>query len=264
MPRWPHGGQTPLEDMRIPLTSPMDLERLESFVDRARKLGLATITFVVLDEAPAPWLPAVLAAVRKAGKGRLPDVQVAIEGRIVSDEGHISVPALPHGVDKLYITLDRLPLGMLCVSPMELREAFEEGRTSAMSIVRRTVEVLRAAMRRNPGIVLTRPFALLSAVGIPEEWVSPEALRVLANDALTHGVSLQVDEWERSPRTMATEVFASAGVPLLFGTGARDAEDVGLYDYIGRMVCRIPALAEDLVLRDHPAAFTQGVSISRA
>ena len=260
MARWTRPGATPLEDMRIPLSTRTDIERIEACVSRAREMGLRIMTFVVPDTAPTPWLPAVVAAVRRARAADAPEIRIALEGRIVSDEGHISVAALPPGVDALYITLDTLPMGMVCVSALELREAFEEGRTSAMSIVRRAVEVLQAAMRRNPGIVLSRPFALLSAVGIPEEWVSAEAMLTLAREASRTGASLQIDEWERSPRAGTADAFVNAGVPVLFGSGARTADDVGVYEYIGSLVRRVPGLAEDLLGRQRGAAFDPSIT----
>lgn len=237
---------TPNEDMRVPLECTADLERMDAIVWKAREAGLSAVTFVVPDRVSGPWLPAVLAGARRHRSGRAPRILVALEARVVGADGRLSLPAPPPGVNRLYVTLDGLPGDGSGRTPMELREAFEEGRTSAIEIVGRTVEVLRATVRRNPGVVLSRPFALLAAVGIPEDWVGPTALEDLARDARNSGAYLQVDEWERTPRADAVRAFVKAGVPLLWGTGTRDAEGVGVYDYVRRLIRRVPGLAQTL------------------
>ena len=126
MARWTRPGATPMEDMRIPLLALTDIDRIDACVSRASKMGLAVVTFVVPDTAPMPWLPAVVAAVRRARTGDAPEIRIALEGRIVSDEGHITVGALPPGVDALYITLDTLPMGMMCSSRLPKRPPASE------------------------------------------------------------------------------------------------------------------------------------------
>lgn len=234
----------PREDMRVPLERTSDLARLDATIWRAREEGLAAVTFVIPDREAGPWLPAVLAGARRSRSARPPRILVSVEARVVGADGRLSLEAPPPGTDRLYVTLRALPDGGASRTPMELREEFEEGRTSALDIVRRTVDVLRAAVRSNPGVVLSRPFALLAAVGIPEDWVGRSALEALAEDAAGSGAALQVDEWERTPRADAVEAFARAGVPLLWGTGTRDAEGVGVYDYVRRLVSRVPGLME--------------------
>lgn len=255
-------GVVPREDMRVPLERTSDLDRIDIVVWRAREAGLSTLTLVVPDRAPRPWLPAVLNAARRHRSGRAPRVLVAVEARVTSADGRLSLAALPPGVDRLYATLDRLPNGISSRTPLELREAFEEGESSAPDIVRRTVEVLRATVRRNPGVVLSRPFALLAAAGIPEDWMAETALEALAWDAVAAGASLQIDEWERTPRAGAVSVFAEAGVELLCGTGTRDTEGVGVYDYICRLMERVPAFAQRVAARNgtngaRPTAFVR-------
>lgn len=248
----------PKEDMRVPLECASDLERLDVIVWRAREEGLSALTFVVPDREAGSWLPFVLAAVRRHRSGRPPRLLVAVEARVVGADGRLSLAAPPPGIDRLYATLDTLPGEGSCRTALELREAFEEGRTSALEIVSRTLDVLRATVRRNPGVVLSRPFALLAAVGIPEDWVGTSALQAFADDAAAAGASLQVDEWERTPRAGAVEVFAEAGVPLLWGTGTRDTEGVGVYDYVRRLMARVPGLVERLDgRRDRPAGHSR-------
>lgn len=243
----------PREDMRVPLEHTSDLARLDAVVWRAREEGLGAVTFVVPDREAGPWLPAVLAGVRRSRSARPPRILVSVEARVVGADGRLSLASPPPGTDRLYVTLQALPDGDSSRSPMELREEFEEGRTSALDIVSRTIEVLRAAVRINPGVVLSRPFALLAATGIPEDWVGQSALEALADDAAASGAALQVDEWERTPRADAVEAFARAGVPLLWGTGTRDAAGVGVYDYVRRLVSRVPGLAESLAVERNEA-----------
>ncbi|HZD05486.1 MAG TPA: hypothetical protein VE173_11220 [Longimicrobiales bacterium] len=248
MEGWISAGNDPGEDMRVPLERTADLERLDMVAWRAREAGLAALTFVVPDRAPEPWLPAVLAAARRHRSGPL-RILVGVEARVTSGKGHLSLPGCPPGIDRLYATLDRLPNAVSSHTALELREAFEDGRTSAHEIVARTLEVLRATVRRNPRVVLSRPFALLSAAGIPEDRVDESALEDLAWDVVAAGASIQVDEWERTPRAGAVSVFAAAGVELLCGTGTRDTEGVGVYDYVCRLMQRVPAFAEGVNAR---------------
>lgn len=263
MDPWTGNGAIPKEDMRVPLERISDLERLDPIVWRARQEGLSALTFVVPDREAGPWLPAVLAGARRHRASGTPRILVALECRVVNAAGRLSV-APPPGVDRLYVTLDALPDGSSSRTPMELREALEEGRTSAAEIVSRTMEVLCATVRRNPGVVLTRPFALLTAAGIPEDWVGSEALKALAEEAAAAGAAVEVDEWERTPRAGAVEVFAEAGVPLLWGTGTRDTEGVGVYDYVRRLVSRVPGLAEALESRADGSAGDYGFRVAPA
>lgn len=250
MEAWTGAGAAPGEDMRVPLERAADLERLDMVVWRAREAALSTLTLVVPDRAPASWLSTALTAARRHQSGRAPHVLVAVEARVTGSDGRLSLAGPPPGTDHLYATLDRLPNGVASHSALELREAFEDGDTSAPEIVARTVEVLRATVRRNPGVVLSRPFAFLSAAGIPEDWLDESALEDLAWDVVAAGASIQVDEWERTPRAGAVAVFADAGVKLVCGTGTRDTEGVGVYDYVRRLMQRVPAFAEGVAARN--------------
>jgi hypothetical protein len=254
MEYWPSPEAVPREDMRIPLERPSDVERIDLIVWRAREAGLSVLTLVVPDRAPASSITAAVAGARRHRSGRAPRVLVALEARVVGEDGRLSLAALPPGVDRLYATVDRLPNGGSSRTPLELREAFEEGRTSALEIVQKTIDALRAAVRRNPGVVLSRPFALLTAAGIPEDWVGDTALEGLVWDAVAGRASLQVDEWERTPRAGVVEVFAGAGVPVLFGTGTRDTAGVGTYDYVRRLLRHVPGLALQVAARSSAPA----------
>jgi hypothetical protein len=233
---------SPQEDTRIPLPDPSDINLIESMAKRAQELGLSRIVFAI-DPSTGPWIPAVRQRLRSLNGSILTQLSIGILARVVDEDGGLDLHGVTTRLERIYITMDRLPMfGELC-SPLALREAFEEGRNSALGIIRKSVEVLLRTIEQNPGAVICDPFAILRATGLSEDWVSDAALEALAEKARIHGCGFQVNEWQRGPRPGTVRAFADKGAEILFGTGSQDVDGVGSYDYIRSLLRKVPHAA---------------------
>jgi hypothetical protein len=236
--------QSPSEDMCVPMTEPGDIARMESHVALARKRGLERLTFVIEGQGAA-WIASAVREVARFRRQGLPFVELGAKTQIVDEEGRLDFDPRGEGVDRLYVSMDRLPLNGECLSALALREALEEGRLSALEILRQTGDVLLKAIDRNPGVILSDPLAILRATGIPDEWLGDDTLSALALRTRDASSSLLVDEWQRAPRVRAVRAFAEAGATIVFGSGARDSIGIGVYDYVRRVLGEVPSAAID-------------------
>jgi len=68
-------------------------------------------------------------------------------------------------------------------------------------------------------------------VGLSEGDVPPELVDSLAIAAVESNARILVDERRRCPAPRTLRPFLRYGVPVLLGTGSRNRETIGRYDY---------------------------------
>jgi putative hydrolase len=211
----------------------------------AQTRGLRTVCLADHVRAGTPWLPEFVHTVRTA---RLPAaappggpdggglrVLCGVEAKLLDPAGRLDLPDRLPPLDRVLIADHQYPDTGGPLPPAEVRHRLDQGRLTVPQVVETLLLATVRALRRTPHPQLAHLFSLLPKVGIDEDAVGPDQLRLLASAARQTGAVVEVNEKWGCPGPVAIAAFRAAGVPVVTSTDSHRAVDVGVFR-------RVPAL----------------------
>lgn len=213
---------------------------LQENVDAAHAAGLSEIRLVDHVRESTPWVPDFVAAVAALD---VPDgltVRTGVEAKILDATGALDLPPSLEGIDRILIADHQFPGSDGPWSPASTIERMTNGLTvdDALDLL---IGGLTGAMRRHPGNQLAHCFSILPKVGLDEDQLGEERLRLWAETAAATDTLVEVNEKWACPGPLALAAARAAGVQLVASTDSHVASDVGRYD---RVVWLLDSLAE--------------------
>ncbi|SFT33817.1 putative hydrolase [Actinopolyspora lacussalsi subsp. righensis] len=240
------------ETVREPRTEPLRADHhthtrfsdgrdsLERTVEAASAAGLRALFVTDHVRADTSWLPAYTAAVRAVDSAAPLAVVCGVETKIVDTSGALDLPADTRGVAHIAIADHRFPLTKGSAHPDTVRELLHQRRLTATEAVESLIEatvraVTAVAERADGGRGVTghvaHPFSVLPKVGLTEEEIPPAALLRLARACRVTNIGVEVNEKWRCPSLPTALELHRAGVSLVAGSDAHEADSVGRWEY---------------------------------
>lgn len=231
------------QDMHVRSTFSGGANTIEENVAEAERIGLSEIACVEQVRGDTRWVPAYVAAVR-ASRKRTPIVlRCAVEAKILDTYGCLDLPAELDGIDTVYAASHQAPSPDGPMNPRSTRERIEAGELDPQMVLRWIVGGTVAAVRRREHLVIAHLFSVLPKLGIDERDVAPDLIDSLAIAAAESDAWVVIDERRGCPAVRTLRPFLRRGVPLLLGSGSRDSEAVGRYDYCAGVLRELQPLS---------------------
>lgn len=228
------------QDMHVYSTFSDGQNTIEENVAEAERLGLTEITFADHVRFDSKWLPDYVAAVRECGEQTPIVLHCAVEAKILDIYGRLDLPRKLTGVDAVYVVSHQAPSPNGPMNPRSTRERIEAGDLDPQMILRWMVAGTTAALHRHEHIVIGHLFSALPTLGLGERDVPPGMVDSLAIAVAESDARVVVDERRRCPTARTLRPFLRHGVPLLPGTGSRNRETIGRYDFCAGVMHEMP------------------------
>ena len=228
------------QDMHIYTTFSDGQNTIEDYVAEAERIGLTEIAFADHVRADSKWVPDYVAAVERCREQTSVVLHCAVEAKILDIYGRLDLPRKLTGIDAVYVVSHQAPSPDGPMNPRSTRERIEAGNLDPQTILDWMVTGTAAALHRHEQVVIAHLFSALPSLGLTEGDVDPELIDSLASAAADSGARIVVDERWRCPTTRTLRPFSRRGVPLLAGTGSRNRETIGRYDYCAGVVHKLP------------------------
>ncbi len=234
------------QDMHVYSTFSDGRNTIEEIVAEAKRIGLTEVGFADHVRADSKWVPAYVAAIRKSREQTSIVLHCAVEAKILDIYGCLDLPREMMGVEAVYAVGHQAPSPDGPMNPRSTRERIEAGELDPQMILRWMVDGTAAALHRHEHVAIGHLFSALPALGLGEGDVPPELVESLAIAAAESGARIVVDERWGCPTAHTLRPFLRHGVPLLVGSGSKDRETVGRYDYCAGVVRKLhePELAK--------------------
>lgn len=224
------------QDMHVYSTFSDGQNTIEENVAEAERLDLTEVTFADHVRSDSKWLPDYVAAVRRCGEQTSVVLRCAVEAKILDIYGRLDLPRELVGVDAVYVVGHQAPSPDGPLNPRSTRERIEAGELDPQVILYWMVAGTAAALHRHECVVIGHLFSVLPMLGLSEGDVPPELVDSLAIAAVESNARILVDERRRCPAPRTLRPFLRHGVPVLLGTGSRNRETIGRYDYCAGVV----------------------------
>jgi putative hydrolase len=228
------------QDMHVYTTFSDGQNTIEDNVAEAERIGLTEIVFADHVRADSKWVPAYVAAVEKCREKTSVVLRCAVEAKILDIFGRLDLPRELKGVDAVYVVGHQAPSPDGPMNPRSTRERIQAGRLDPQLILQWMVAGTAAAVHHHEQVVIAHLFSALPSLGLLERDVAPELIDSLAIAAAESNARIVVDERWRCPTARTLRPFSRRGVPLLIGTGSRNRETIGRYDYCAGVVRELP------------------------
>ena len=151
-----------------------------------------------------------------------------MEAKILDTAGRLDLPATLTGVEYVLIADHQVPLPGGPAPPAEVRDAVATGRLSVPAVVEHLVAATIAAVAGCPRPVgLAHLFSVLPKIGLSDQDVPDEAVRVLARACRGAGAWVELNEKWRCPSVRVARLLHEQGVALCGGSDAHDPGPVG-------------------------------------
>jgi putative hydrolase len=230
------GARVLTQDMHVYSTFSDGQNTVEENVAEAERLSLTEITFADHVRSGSKWLSDYVAAVRRCGEQTSVVLRCAVEAKILDIYGRLDVPRELAGVDAVYVVGHQAPSPDGPMNPRSTRERIEAGELDPQMILHWMVAGTAAALHRHEHVVIGHLFSALPMLGLNEGDVPLEQIDALAIAAVESNARILVDERRRCPAPRSLRPFLRHGVPLLLGTGSRNRETIGRYEYCAGVV----------------------------
>lgn len=208
---------------------------LQENVDAAHAAGLTEIRLVDHVRASTTWVPEFIAAVAALDVPAGLTVHTGVEAKILDAAGGLDIPPGLEGIDRILIADHQFPGSDGPWSPATTIERIANGLTAddALDLV---IGGLTAAMRRHPGNQLAHCFSILPKVGLHEDQLGDERLRLWAETAAATDTWVEVNEKWACPGPVALAAAREAGVRIVASTDSHDSQEVGRYDRVAQLL----------------------------
>jgi putative hydrolase len=228
------------QDMHVYTTFSSGQNTIEDNVAEAERIGLTELVFADHVRADSKWVPTYVATVEKCREQTSVVLRCAVEAKILDIYGRLDLPPTLTGVDAIYVVGHQAPSPDGPMNPRSTRERIQAGELDAQTILHWMVAGTAAALHHHEHVVIAHLFSALPSLGLMERDVAPELIDSLAIAAAESDARIVVDERWRCPTARTLRPFSERGVPLLTGTGSRNRETVGRYDYCAGVVRELP------------------------
>ena len=196
----------------------------------AAAAGLTALRCVDHVRSSTTWVPEFLAAVAAQPTHGL-TVLTGVEAKLMSVAGDLDMPpglgAVPVLIaDHQFPGID---------GPWSPGATIERG-LAASDAVDMLITAYVNAMRARENAQLAHPFSILPKIGLSENDLSDEHLRVWAATAAATGTLVEVNEKWSCPQPRALRALRQAGARIVASTDAHTAGDVGRYSAVARLL----------------------------
>lgn len=232
-------------DMHVYSTYSDGQNTIEEIVGEAERIGLTELVFADHVRSDSRWIPDYVAAVERCREQTSVVLHCAVEAKILDIYGHLDLPRKLIGVEALYVVSHQAPSPDGPMNPRSTRERIEAGKLDPQVILSWMVNGTAATLHRHEHVVIAHLFSALPSLGLGEGDVPPEMVDSLVIAAAETDAQILVDERRRCPTLRTLRPFLQHGVPVLLGTGSKDRETIGRYDFCADAVhgLREPDLA---------------------
>lgn len=224
------------QDMHVYSTFSDGQNTIEENVAEAERLGLREVTFADHVRSDSKWVPDYVAAVSECRERTSVVLRCAVEAKILDIYGHLDLPGKLMGIDAVHVVGHQAPSPDGPMNPRSTRERIEAGKLDPQMILHWMVNGTAAALHRHEHVVIAHLFSALPSLGLEERDVPPELVDSLAIAAAESNAQIVVDERWRCPTARTLQPFLRHGVPVLLGTGSKQRETIGRYDYCAGVV----------------------------
>jgi putative hydrolase len=227
-------------DMHVYSTYSDGQNTIEEIVAEAERIGLTELVFADHVRSDSGWVPDYVAAVSRCREKTSVVLHCAVEAKILDIYGHLDLPRRLTGVDAVYVVGHQAPSPDGPMNPRSTRERIEAGELNSQMILQWLIAGTAAALHHHEHVAIAHLFSALPSLGLVERDVAPELIDALATAAAESDAQIVVDERRRCPTARTLRPFSRRGVPLLTGTGSRNRETIGRYDYCAGVVGDLP------------------------
>jgi putative hydrolase len=227
-------------DMHVYSTFSDGQNTIEESVAEAERIGLTELVFADHVRSDSRWLPTYVAAVSRCRERTSVVLHCAVEAKILDSYGHLDLPPKLNGVDAVYAVSHQAPSPDGPMNPRSTRERIEAGDLDPQMILGWMVAGTVAALHCHEHVVIAHLFSALPSLGLSERDVPGEMVDSLVVAAADANARILVDERLRCPTVRTLRPFLRRGVPVLLGTGSRNRETVGRYDYCAGILHEMP------------------------
>lgn len=194
----------------------------------AHAAGLDVLRVTEHVRVSTTWVPEFVAAVAAQPVRAGLTVLTGIEAKILDSTGTLDVPGGLMGVDAIVIADHQFPGPDGPWLPHEARARLHDGLAVADALDL-LVGALLGAMNRAPGNQLAHCFSILPKIGLSENDLTEEQLRLWAATAAATSTLVEVNEKWECPGPRAVRAVLDAGGVIVASTDAHDAREVGRY-----------------------------------
>jgi putative hydrolase len=227
-------------DMHVYSTFSDGQNTIEENVAEAERIGLTELVFADHVRFDSRWVPDYVAAVSRCREQTSVVLRCAVEAKILDIYGRLDLPRTLIGVEAVYAVSHQVPSPDGPMNPRSTRERIQAGEVDPQMILGWMVAGTAAALHCHEEVVIAHLFSALPTLGVSERDVPTEMIDSLAIAAVESNARLLVDERWRCPTMRTLRPFLRHGVPVLVGTGSRNRETIGRYDYCAGIVHEMP------------------------
>lgn len=242
-------GELPAEDHHV--HSAYSSDATSSVAENIAAAGARGLRAVCLSDhvrAGTTWVPDLLRTVRTARCEAPLRVLCGVEAKLLDPTGRLDLPSRLPELDRVLIADHQYPATGGPVPPAEVQRRLGQGELTVAELVETLVLATVRAMRRTRRPQLAHLFSLLPKVGLTEDEVGADQLRLLATTAGDTGAVVEVNEKWGCPGPVAIAAFRRAGVPVVPSTDSHHASEVGVYRRVPQLL-RSPAAGRESGLR---------------
>lgn len=227
-------------DMHVYTTFSDGQNTIEEVVDEAERIGLTELVFADQVRIDSKWIPDYVAAVSRCREQTSVVLHCAVEAKILDIYGHLDLPRKLMGVEAVYAVCHQAPSPDGPMNPRSTRERIEAGELDPQMILGWMVAGTAAALHCHEEVVVAHLFSALPTLGLSEGDVPGELVDSLAMAAAESNARILVDEHWRCPTVRTLRPFLRHGVPVLLGTGSKNRETIGRYDFCASIAHEMP------------------------
>ena len=227
-------------DMHVYSTFSDGQNTIEEIVAEAERTGLTELVFADHVRFDSRWVPDYVAAVSRCREQTSVVLHCAVEAKILDIYGHLDLPHKLEGVEAVYAVSHQAPSPDGPMNPRSTRERIEAGDLDPQMILSWMIAGTANAVHCHEHVVIAHLFSALPTLGLGEGDVPAEMVDSLVIAAAESNARILVDERWRCPTVRTLRPFLRHGVPVLLGTGSRNRETIGRYDYCAGIVQEMP------------------------
>jgi putative hydrolase len=201
----------------------------------AERAGLREIVIADRANAATPWLGAYQSAIVRAQQRTDVRLRVGIEVEVVRLDGWLDMPGDLGGLERLSVSVSRLPLPGGLSGVDEVRTALRTGLLTSADVVDMLIAATTAGLERASRYAptqLARPLNLLRQVGLDVDELDGTHLTALSAACGVTGSVVELSEAWRIPSAGFARRLADAGVRLVAASDAGDVSRLGQWQYL--------------------------------
>jgi len=235
----------PHEDLHVHSTFSDGRDSVAANLDAAEAQGLERLGCVDHVRRDTSWVPAFVHHVRSAARSRSLQVVVGVEAKILTVDGHLDVPELLAGVDRVYVADHQLPTATGPMAPRQVRHLLRQGLVHPDALLHDLCVATARALALAPAPpVVAHLFSLLPKLRLSADQVADDDLDRIVEAAVATGAWLELDERWRCPGPAVAARFADAGVPIVLSSDAHTCDAIGRYTWAPGALAQATGQAE--------------------